>query len=261
VFRSVAFLAAAVVTMSAMPALAEPVTLAGEVTYRERIAMPEGATLRIRLIDLTAPGMPTRVEAEAAVSQPGQVPLGFTLNFDDRVIAAGHEHALVAEISANLQLWFRNSEPYRLDPLAPAQPLLIIANFVGRIVPTPAPERAPVEVTATPLFDVTWRATAIGDLATAPGVDSTLSIASDMRAGGRGGCNSYFSQASINGESIRLSSIAATLMACTSEQATEQERLFFEALGATRFWRITDETMVLMGPGGQPLVTFERSLR
>lgn len=49
-------------------AQAAQVTLAGEVTYRERIALPDGAVLHVRLIDTTATGSPTRVEARAAVS-------------------------------------------------------------------------------------------------------------------------------------------------------------------------------------------------
>ncbi|MND04786.1 hypothetical protein D3C83_252150 [compost metagenome] len=50
-------------------------------------------------------------------------------------------------------------------------------------------------------------------------------------------------------------------MACASTVATEQERRFFEALGRARFWRIEDETLVLRDTNGDPVVTFERSLR
>ena len=113
--------AALLAATAAAPAMAAKVTLSGEVTYLERMALPRGALLRVRLLDLTEPGTPARVEAEAPISFPGQVPLTFTLYFDDRAIDATHEHALVAEISAESGLVFRNEESYRLDPLAPEE--------------------------------------------------------------------------------------------------------------------------------------------
>ena len=90
-----------------------------DILVPDLLTMPDGAFLRVRLIDLTTPDTPTRVQAEAPIAKPGQVPLTFTLNFDDRALVRGNQHALIAEISAGLELWFHNTEPYRLDPLAP----------------------------------------------------------------------------------------------------------------------------------------------
>src|SRR5690606_24242404 len=153
------------------------VTLSGEVTYRERIALPPGAALRVKLIDLTAPGTPTRVEASAPISTPGQVPLTFTLNFDDGAINADHRPAVVAEISVGIELWFRNATPYEVNPLQPAEAIMIVADFVGRRTLQTGPESAPPEpASVEDLLDRNWRATAIGGEAVAPNVESTLSI-------------------------------------------------------------------------------------
>lgn len=245
------------------PALAEMVSLTGEVTYRERIALPPAATLRIRLIDMTAAGTPTRVEAEAPITGDGKTPLTFTLDFDDRAIDPAHRHALVAEISAGVELWFRNAPPYAVDPLAPEAPVTIVADFVGRLAepvpppPTPGPDETP----PASLFETTWRAAAIGGTPVLANTDSTLSIERDLRVGGRGGCNSYFAQAAIAGESLRFSAVAATRAACLSEAATAQETSFFEALGATRFWRFEGERLVLLDANGTELVHFSRVAR
>jgi putative lipoprotein len=242
-------------------AVAATATLTGEVTYRERIALPPGASLRVKLIDLTAPGTPTRVEAQATIADPGRVPLTFTLNFDDRVIRPDHQHALVAEISAGVQLWFRNAEPYALDPLAPAEPIIIVANFVGRLLGGPETPASRPEVAATPsILDITWRAESIGGDLVLRNTNSTLSIAPDMRAGGRGGCNSYFAQAELREEIIRFSAIAATKMACLDDAATAQETAFFAALEAARFWRIEEDRLLLLDANGAELVRFARSL-
>ncbi|OEO29126.1 hypothetical protein VW23_027020 [Devosia insulae DS-56] len=242
----------------ASPALAAKVTLKGDVTYRERIALPPGGTLSVSLIDLATPDQP-RVSAKAPISSPGQVPLTFTLNFDDAVIVAGHSYALVAEIAGPDAVWFRNAEPYALDPLAPAAPILIIVNIVpqdGEPVATPEPVVAPEP---SPILDITWQAETIGGAPSARGIVSSLSIASDMRAGGRGGCNSWFAQAEVNAERLIFSAVAATRMACVSDEATKQEDSFFAALAATRFWRLDKDHLILLDAGGVELANLGKS--
>jgi putative lipoprotein len=238
-------------------------TLSGEVTYRERIALPPGASLKVRLIDMTAPGAPTRVEAEAAIASPGQVPLSFSLNFDDRVIDAAHSYALVAEISVGLELWFRNAEPFDVAPLAPEAPVSIVASFVGRLQ-TIDPSGTGGE-TATQsdgsIVNVTWRAIEVRGEPAIVNSEPTLSIAEDLRAGGRGGCNNYFAQTDVAGESIRFSAVGSTRMACLSDAASAQEAAFFEVLAAARFWRVTGDEMVLMGASGAELARFQRAVR
>ncbi len=236
----------------ASPALAAQVTLTGEVTYRERIALPEGAALRVRLIDTTAAGTPTRVEAQAAIAMPGQVPLTFTLNFDDRSIDPAHDHAIVAEIRSGLDLWFRNSEPHAVRPLAPEGAVSVVVNFTGRVAQT----NTQVAEDVVPIVDLNWRALAINARAVDPKVASTLSITGDMRAGGKGGCNNYFSQVAIDGGKITFSGIAATKMACAPESLMQQEVAFFEALAAARLWRMDGTDLVMLSAENREVLRF-----
>lgn len=229
-------------------ALAAMVSLSGDVTYHERMALPPGAMLRVQLVDLTAAGMPARVDVQAPIGSPGQVPLTFALNFDDLALTAGHDHGLVAEIVAGSELWFRNNEPYRLDPLAPDEPLVIVTSFAGRVATAASTPPTPTEIPAAAeeIVGVTWRAVRIGGEPTSDGIDSTLSIDTDRRVGGRGGCNSYFAQVDIGASEIRLSAVAATRMACASPAATAQETAFFIALEAARYWRHDGEQLALL---------------
>ncbi|RYE87476.1 MAG: hypothetical protein EOP19_04190, partial [Hyphomicrobiales bacterium] len=112
-------------------ASAAQITLSGEVSYRERIALPENGTLRISLVDLAAPDQP-RVQAEGAIASPGQVPLSFNLAFDDAIIAEGHLYGLRAEIISGGQVWFRNTEPLPVE-IAMPQAISIITTFTGRV--------------------------------------------------------------------------------------------------------------------------------
>lgn len=234
-------------------ASAEVLTLSGEVTYRERIALPENGTLRITLVDLSAPDQP-RVQAAGAIASPGQVPLSFTLNFEDSVITEGQSYGLRAEIVSAGQVWFRNETPLAIDIAAP-EGIAIVVNFAGRI---DDPASRPV-IDPAPILDVTWTAEEIGGVAVTPG-DSSLSIAADMRAGGRGGCNSYFTQAQIAGDRLAFSAVAATRMAC-DETVMAQEAVFFDALSATRFWRIEADKLHLLGAGGALVMRLAKAAR
>ncbi len=258
----------AIVLAFAAPALAAKVTLQGDVTYRERIALPPGGVLTVSLVDLAAP-VPPRVSAKAAIAGPGQVPLTFNLNFEDSVILPGHQYAIVAEISGpDGALWFRNAEPYAVDPLAPAAPVLVIVNRAPQVAEpaeeqpaAPAvPDATETPVAALPLIvDSTWEARTIAGNPVAHGVISSLNIASDMRAGGRGGCNSWFAQAELSDNVLIFSAVAATRMACLSEEANAQETSFFAALAATRFWRLDGKQLALLDAAGAELAVLDKS--
>ena len=251
---------AALIFATAFPALAARITLKGDVTYRERIALPEGGTLAVSLIDLTSPSRPG-LAATAAIASPGKVPLTFTLNLDTEALDPAHDYALVARIAgADGAVWFKNAEPYAIDPLAPATPILIIVNFQGTIG-TPEATDIPAETAAPPpILDVTWAAQTIGGKPVARGVVSSLSIGSgDMRAGGRGGCNSWFAQTALSGQALAFSAVAATRMACLSDEATAQEQAFFDALAQTRFWRLDGSQLALLDAAGAELVMLEKS--
>ena len=81
--------------LAASPALAAPVQLPGEVTYRERIALPDTAVLSIELIDLALPDRP-RLSVSAPTGH-GQVPLAFTLTFEDSMILPQHDYDKIAD--------------------------------------------------------------------------------------------------------------------------------------------------------------------
>lgn len=249
--------AAAAIVLCTAPSLAAKLTITGDVTYRERIALPPGATLSVGLVDLAKPDE-QRIVAAAALANPGEVPLTFTLNFDEEIIVSGHTYGLVAEIIAdNGAVWFRNATPYAIDLPTPAEPIVIVVSFLGSDGTAPAP--APSVPAITPLLDVTWEAETIAGLPVISGAKSSLSIASDMRAGGRGGCNSWFAQAEVNDEALAFSAVAATRMACATAEITAQEQGFFAAIASTRYWRVRDDKLVLVDAAGTDLAVFIRS--
>jgi putative lipoprotein len=240
------------------PALAAKVTLSGQVTYRERIALPETATLEIQLVDQTLPSLPPRLDVKAPIG-PGQVPLSFNLGFEDSLILPSHTYALVATIAVPEGVMFRNAEPYALNPLAPAQPLLITVNrfATDHDQAAASSEPAPTDTAAPAILDATWTAVSIKGAAVLPRNHPTLSIGADLRAGGSTGCNSWFAQAELHGDALHLGQIGATLIACP-EPVTQQEKAFTEALSQSARWQIVGDSLTLFGVDGMALLTFTR---
>jgi len=239
------------------PALAAKVTLSGQVTYRERIALPDTATLEIQLIDQTLPSLPPRLDVKAPIG-PGQVPLSFNLGFEDSLILPSHAYALVATIAVPEGVMFRNAEPYVLNPLAPAQPVLVVTDrFVTNTDQATASSEPESAATAPAILDATWSATSIAGAPTLPRNHPTLSIGSDMRAGGSTGCNSWFAQAELHGDAFHLGQIGATLIGC-AEPVTKQETAFTQALAQSARWQVSGDTLTLFGLDGAALLVFTR---
>lgn len=238
------------------PAFAAPTSITGQVTYRERMALPPDSTLEVQLLDVSLADARATVHAAARLSGPGQVPLTFTLNFDDKLINPRHTYALSARITSGGRLMFINTTQYRVDPLAPEQPILIVMDMVGRAEPAPpAKEEAamPPANTPAPLIGVTWRVLDIKGQPTRERVRSTLSIAEDGRTGGKGGCNNYFTQATLEGNRLSFGSPASTRMACP-EPAMSQEASFFSALGAVAAYTVVGDNLKLTDANGNPVL-------
>lgn len=90
-----AFLLAAVLLLGAC-ASAPPVTLQGELTCRERIALPEGAYARVALLEVVEDGYDLVSEQE--LRRPGQVPIAFSLVVPREILAREREYGLRAAI-------------------------------------------------------------------------------------------------------------------------------------------------------------------
>ena len=98
---------------------AEEIAITGEVSYRERIALPPNAVLTIRLSDVSLADAPASVIAEQKIDPAGQAPIRFEMKFDPAVIQPNMSYALQARITVDDTFWFINDERYQVDPLKP----------------------------------------------------------------------------------------------------------------------------------------------
>jgi putative lipoprotein len=236
----------------ASPAFAEDITFSGLVSWRERMALPPGSSLVVDLVAL--PGQQRIAGARAGLDGKAGSPIQFTLNVRSDVVAAGGEFGLVAEIWNGGHAVFRNAQPVRADAAMPSG-ILIPVIF------TPPPYDPPEPILPSapdPLLGVVWTLTSIGGDPVLPGSDVTFSIAADHRAGGKGGCNNYFTEASFEARPLSFGPVAGTRMAC-APAIMAQETRFFAALDATAGYELAGDTLQLLDAAGVALAGLVRA--
>lgn len=92
--------------------------ISGKVMYRERIALPENATVTVMLADVSRADAPMKVLAEEHIDNPGQVPVSFSLRYQTAAVSQSNPNAYA--ISADIRnvdgnvLW-TTTERYPVD--------------------------------------------------------------------------------------------------------------------------------------------------
>ena len=241
--------------LMAAPAFAEDVTFTGLVTWRERMALPPDSSLSVKLVAL--PGQQRIAGAHAGLGGKAGSPIQFTLNVRSDVLADGGTVGLVAEIWSNGDVIFRNWQPVPVDAQAPTD-IVIPVEFTPPPPHDPPQQVLPPAEAPNPLLDVLWTVTSIGGEPVLPQTEVSFSIAADHRAGGNGGCNNYFTEASFEDPPLAFGPIAGTRMAC-GPAVMGQEIGFFAALEATAGYDLVGDTLKLVDAAGVPLVGLVRA--
>ncbi len=85
----------------------------GTVTYRERIALPPTAVIKVQLADVSRADAPAVVLGEQVIPAAGnQVPFTFEITFDPARIVANHTYAVQARIEDDGKLRFISDQHY-----------------------------------------------------------------------------------------------------------------------------------------------------
>ncbi|MBD1389990.1 YbaY family lipoprotein [Neiella sp. HB171785] len=101
------------------PANDKVTIVSGEVFYRQRIALPENAVLRVTLNDVSLADAPARLIANTTQMITTQVPISFTLAALKSQFEPQRRYSVRATISANNQLLFTSTRHYGVEPTQP----------------------------------------------------------------------------------------------------------------------------------------------
>ncbi|RJG45741.1 YbaY family lipoprotein [Mesorhizobium sp. DCY119] len=231
--------------MMPLQSFAQEKSVTGEILYRERIALPPNAVVKVWLSDVSLADAPAKIIGEQTFKEPGQVPIKFEIRFDPAVIQPKHTYSLQARITVDDTIWFINDVRYRLDPLK-AEPQSMVLRMVKRSMETEPP----------PIFRTTWLAEDIEGGGVIDDAQSTLKFDPGGKISGRGACNSYFGKATIEGSTIKLGDIGSTFMAC-APAIMDQEKKLFAALSKASSYRIdADGKMFLVDAEGRDVIRF-----
>ena len=125
---------AACSTTSAVPAGGgtSVARVTGTVTYRERIALPPTAVIKVRLVDVSRADAPAIVLGEQITQAAGkQVPFAFEIAFDPAKIEARYSYAVQARIEQDGKLRFISGRHYAVITRGAPDHVDIVLRSVG----------------------------------------------------------------------------------------------------------------------------------
>jgi putative lipoprotein len=108
----------------------------GTVTYRERIALPPTATVKVQLADVSRADAKAIVLGEQTILASGrQVPFEFEIAYDPSGIEANHTYAVQARIEEGGQLRFISDQHYAVITRGAPAHVDMVLRTVGALAP------------------------------------------------------------------------------------------------------------------------------
>lgn len=239
--RSVVGILTAGLLVPAGQAVAEARILSGNVVYRERILLPPGAVVEVKLLDVSLADAPARTIAETRVTDAKASPIPYTLRFDTAQIEPRRTYALQARIAQSDRLLFITTTRHTVLAGGKDDGEIRVEHVAAQ-----APSSSPVG---------RWLAEDIRGGGVIDNLQSVLEISADGNVSGSGGCNRLRGQATISGTSLAFGAIATTRMACPPA-VMDQESKFLAALEAVRCFRIDpqEHKLHLLDAAGQTVL-------
>ena len=105
----------------------------GTVGYRERIALPPAATIRVQLVDVSRADAPADVLGEQLIEAAGrQVPFAFEIRYDPARIDERMSYAVQARIEDGGRLLFISDQSYPVITRGAPTAVNLLLKSVGR---------------------------------------------------------------------------------------------------------------------------------
>jgi len=221
--------------------------VSGHVTYRERMALPPDAEVRVLLVDVSRRDSADVVAADTTIRSDGrQVPLPFVLRFDPRRIDRRHEYAIRATITTGGRAAF--TTPTVVKVVTRDHP-----NMVDLILVRAQESGAAADDSSPARLAGVWVLEDIGGTGAIDNVRATLEFRDSARVAGRGSCNQFSGPVTVRGSTISFGPLAATRMAC-AVAVMNQETRYFKALGDAERYELEGSTLRIYAKGmAQPL--------
>jgi putative lipoprotein len=110
----------------------------GTVTYRARIALPPGAELTVRVLDVARADAPAVVVAETVIEVVHQVPIPFELELDPARLDDRGRFTVAAQIHVGGRLRWTTDTAVPVSPTESTTDLELVLVMVGAAPPSAA---------------------------------------------------------------------------------------------------------------------------
>lgn len=108
------------------------IAVTGTLSYRERMALPAGVTVRVQVLDVSEGDIPGRVIAGTEFDVDSQVPIPFTVRVDSASVIKGHGFGVQAQLVKDGKQLFASPAPMpvELEKEGPVEPTnLVLARL------------------------------------------------------------------------------------------------------------------------------------
>jgi len=226
-------------------ATGETAMITGTVSYRQRIALTPDAVITVTLEDTSLADAPAQIIGQQTITNPGQVPVPFSISYDPSKIIPNHTYAVRAQISDQERVMFRTTSAYLV--ITQGHPTQV--DLVLEMMPAPATG------TGTSLAGTSWVLTeyAVQRSAPVPAVGTppaTLTFGNDSNVNGNTGCNSFGGPYSQNGDQLTFGPLITTLRACLDPDITRQEQAMLQVLNGQAVSTVAGNRLTISAPGG-----------
>jgi len=226
-------------------------TITGELTYRQRIALPSQA---VAFVEVRAQGVDDTAQpvAQTSIDLAGkQVPIAFSIELPRVHLENGTAYQLGGGILVDGQVNWRVIDPVSIETSA--------EDFnAGMLMMAQQHNETPqaTETQGKEALAGEWHIVKIGDDTIGPDANATLNFAADGFSGRL--CNSFRGDYTVDGTTISFGQTAATLMACPDPLGRQEQALFKAFESAASFKIAEDGNLNLVDDKDQILVSAQR---
>lgn len=223
----------------------------GQAAYRERMALPDGASFEASLEDVSRADAPAVTLGTARVENVHTVPIPFEIPYDPARIDGRNSYSVRARILVDGRLFFIT------DEIAPVltqghgnEVSLLLVRAAGEPAP-PARGTTRGKLRGLRLDGPRWELVELEGKPLPTGLTDTprLEFAPDpRRVTGSGGCNLLSGEYERDGERLSFKPLASTRRACPDGMDTETA--FHAALAKVRSFRIAGRQLELLDEAG-----------
>ena len=224
--------------------------ITGSVTYRERIALPDDAIVRVALLDVSRMDVAATLIAETTIVPEHGVPIPFELSYDPGQIDQRMVYSVRATILRGENYLFVTDTHYPVLTRGHGESVELVLKRSGG----GAAAVAPAQLTNTRwlLRTLDGEAIEIGANQRAPFLQFDNQGETAI-AHGYAGCNSFTGQYLAAGATLTFDKMLKLLRACEDMRVEDR---YLDMLEQVRAFRIESTWLILSGDDGE-LATFE----